>query len=414
MPRVQLTDKAVAKTAPAAAGKRRDVWDAIVPGMALRVTDTGVRSFVVMKRLPGAKTPVRRTLGTYPALSLAKARELARLALEDIAAGVDPKIRQAEARAAEDRARNDTFAWAYRKFDAAHICSKRSGTQDEMRRTLEKRCLPRWRNRALSSITRRDISDLLDDIATKAPVAANRAQTILGTFFRFCVGRGYIVGNPIAGMGRMANEGQGRDRKLTDDEIRAIWRACDEVPQPFGPFVRMLFLTAQRRNEIATMERAHIDWDRKTWTIPAHLTKANREHRVPLSDPAISMLTELKQTGGFYFTTNGKTPISGFSKWKAALDEKSNVADWTLHDIRRTVATRLEALGFSDAAIKAVLNHSPRTDKGVTARYARHDYIEEKKVALATWAQRLSLVLNPQPAEVIELRGSSETAMRLS
>jgi integrase len=233
---------------------------------------------------------------------------------------------------------------------------------------------------------------------------------------------------------------QERERVLADWELRVIWTAAGKVTAPYGDFVKLLALTAQRRDEVAAISRRaelhDLDAPSKAiWLLPAERTKAGREHMVPLSRAAIDIIAGIpapaddRPKGDFLLsTTNGVRPISGYSKFKAELDEmvaeqlaelnagrasegaeplklgdyfddrgvkRSRGERWTLHDLRRTASTAMQRLGVADAVRKVVLNHSRKADLGVTAVYSHHDYADEKRVALDRWATHLLGIVEP-------------------
>ena len=192
-------------------------------------------------------------------------------------------------------------------------------------------------------------------------------------------------------------------------------RRPNSVGWPFGPIVRLLILTGARRDEVAQMEWREVDLDRAVWTLPASRSKNRREHTIPLSDMAIDVLRSLPriERSGLVFTTNARTPVSGFSKAKPALDramaelageEASRIPGWVLHDLRRTVATNLQRLGVRLEVTEAVLNHVSGSRAGIVGVYQKHDYAAEKSAALEAWARRLdAIVSGAEASNVVEL-----------
>jgi integrase len=173
------------------------------------------------------------------------------------------------------------------------------------------------------------------------------------------------------------------------DEVRRVWRAADLLGYPWAGYVKMLFLTGQRRTEVASMRWSDLDLGAATWTLPADTTKSDRGHLVPLSSTAVTLLKATPALGPYVWTSDGETHVSGYAKAKSRLDSfikavGTEPPPWRLHDIRRTVATHLVRLGVSETIVGRVLNHAPQ---GVTARtYALHSYAPEKRAALDTWA----------------------------
>ncbi|MCZ6665155.1 MAG: integrase arm-type DNA-binding domain-containing protein, partial [Gammaproteobacteria bacterium] len=346
MPSQKLTAAGVERIRPPKTG-RKEYFDSVLPGFALRVTDKGRKSWCVMYRIDGRLR--RLTLGGYPALGLADARKGAREALLSVSRGTDP----VEAKAAQDRQENaeraNSFEAVAEEFLRRHGEKLRPRSLEEVARPVRKMLIPRWKNRLVTDISRRDIIDLMDDIMDAGtPVAANRTLAVVKTLFNWCIERGILDASPAAAVKRPAKEEE-RQRVLTDDEIAALWPVWEDQGYPFGGFHKILLVTAQRRGEVATMCWDDLDFDTKVWHIPGASTKTGRSHDVPLSPLAIEVLTYFPRFSGGVFvfsTTAGKRPISGFSKAKARADARSGVTGWGLHDLRRTAGTRMTQLSI--------------------------------------------------------------------
>ena len=191
-----------------------------------------------------------------------------------------------------------------------------------------------------------------------------------------------------------------------------MWRAAASAGYPFGPMVQLLMLTGCRRDEVRDAPWAEVDLKARQWSIPARRTKNGRDHLIPIVGQVAAILEKMPRIGGsrLLFTTTGETPISGLAKYKARL-EKSVARDlgneperWTLHDLRRTLATGLQRLGFPVEVCEAVLNHSGGTVSGVAAVYAKHDYRPEKEQALAAWARHVDGIVSGKPGKVVPMR----------
>jgi integrase len=218
----------------------------------------------------------------------------------------------------------------------------------------------------------------------------------------WAVERGIIENSPCEKMKAPAGE-RSRDRVLRDDEIRLAWRAFEKAGWPFGPLAQLLLLTGARRDEVAEMTWQEIDFAAKTWTIAKERTKNGVAHEIALSDTALRVLKNIPRIGdgrGLVFTTtNGRTPVSGFSRFKAQIDaamgaEAMAPEKWTLHDLRRTAASGMAGLGVAPHVVEAVLNHRSGTIKGVAAVYNRYSYSAEKRRALEAWARNIDAVIN--------------------
>ena len=283
---------------------------------------------------------------------------------------------------------------------------------------LRRYAVPQWGAKPLPSIVRKDVSTLLSRIAEKHPAAARQLHAFLHKLFRWAVGRGDLDASPMTDMPPPA-PATSRDRVLTDLELAALMAASHEVSR--GAVVRLLILTGQRRSEVLGMSFEELDMASATWTIPKERSKNGKAHIVPLNAPAVAELTALgagERRRGLVFTTTGKTPISGISKLKAALDkamlqelrkedEGASLVPWRLHDIRSTVATGLQRLGVRFEVTEAILNHVSGAKSGVAGVYQRHDWAAEKRQALEKWGRNVERIVNRSAgvtSNIIELR----------
>jgi integrase len=213
--------------------------------------------------------------------------------------------------------------------------------------------------------------------------------------FGFAVDTGLRPDNPFVDV-KNRDRQHARDRVLSMTELAAIWRAARQMAYPWGPFIKLILLTGDRRAEWA---RARWDWLSNDWsllTIPAAFYKTGKDQVVPISDAARVILALLPReiTGPHIFSTDGgATPISGFSKAKARLDALlaeqcgNPMAPWVIHDLRRSMATHMERLGIEPHVIEMCLGH---VLKGVEGTYRRYAYLPEKTVALQAWADELA------------------------
>jgi integrase len=290
---------------------------------------------------------------------------------------------------------------------------------------LNREVVTRWSGRRLSQITRANVHEMLDEIVDRgAPIAANRRFAALRKMCAWAVERGIIDHNPCDGVKAPAAEVQ-RDRVLSDSELRLAWQACERIGI-FGPLIRLLVLTGARLREVAGMQWSELDLSARTWALPAARTKNKRQHVVPLSDTAVEILARLPRVEGqrFVFSTTGRTPVSGFSKAKAEIDkavleiarreageEAAPIPRWTFHDVRRSVATNLQKLGVRLEVTEAVLNHVSGSRAGIVGIYQRHDWADEKRAALVSWARRLDeIVAGEAPTNVVELAAAREAS----
>jgi len=402
--------------------KRMEVADGLLPGLYFVLQPSGVRSWAVRYRHAGK--PRKLTLGPYPVLELGAARTRAREALQVVALGRDPASEKQDAlktaRLAEPGV--DTVAAIVATFLERHARAKtKANTADDTERRFRLHVLPKWGERRIQDITRRDVIALLDGIVDRGtPIAANRTLATISKFFNWALDRSIIETSPCIRVARPSEE-QSRDRILTDNELRLVWTAAARKGWPFGSLVQTLILTGQRRTEVGDMGWSELK-DRGLWTIPGSRTKNGAEHDVPLSLAAQDILSRAPRIAGsqFVFTTSGVRPISGYSQAKERLDAlmlliarqeagedgaAATVAPWCLHDMRRTAASGMARMGTPVHVIEAVLNHRSGAISGVAAIYNRHSYLPEKRHAVEAWASHV-MGLVGEPAA--EQRGRNE------
>jgi integrase len=389
MPRAKLTAISIERFKAPANG-RIEYFDQVLPGFALRITHKGAKSWVVFYRHGGRLR--RMTLGSYPALGLADARDHARQALQQAAKGNDPAAERAQRRSSTSQ----HVAGAVQLFIAKHASKNRTARETE--RIFNTYVLPKWRRRPLESITRRDVIHLLEDVEEHGPYMANRTLAAIRKFYSWAVERDMVGASPVSNVSALGRE-EKRDRVLDDVEIMAFWEGCDKLGWPFGPLFQMLLVTAQRRDEVARMRWQDVDLDAGTWIIPAEMTKSRREHSVPLSPLSLDILSNVPRMGGHVFSSNlrGDKPVSGFSKSKKRLDGLSGLDGWRLHDLRRTAASGMARLNVAPHVLGKVLNHAPASLQGVTAIYNRYAYEPQKREALEAWAEHIKAVLEQRP-----------------
>ena len=394
--------------------KRREVPDRRVTGLYLILQPSGAKSWALRYRAAGK--PTKLTLGPYPAIDLAAARKKAQEAIGDIASGGDPAAQKKASRAAARASHEANEDLVERVVDLFIERYAKRKTKDwrETAAMLNREVVGRWKGRRLSQITRAHVHQMLDEIVDRgAPIAANRRYAAFRKMCSWAVERGIIDRNPCDGVKAPAAE-TGRDRVLGDDELKAIWQACERIGV-FGPLVRLLALTGARLREVAGMEWSELDLGARTWTLPKERTKNKRAHVVPLSDAATQIIESLPriQDQRFLFSGTGRTPVSGFSKMKDKLDDgiqalRANdtkpLPEWVIHDLRRTVATNLQRLGVRLEVTEAVLNHVGGSRAGIVGIYQRHDWANEKRAALDAWARKLEAIVNGAAASnVVEL-----------
>ncbi len=360
-------------------------WDEALPGFGVRINPTG-KVWVVQYRAGGKSR--RETIGRVDAIPLDAARETARKTLARVQLGSDPHTEKAAAKA---RARI-TFEAVVERYLKHAQGRLKPRSFEEVERHLRKHWQP-LQALPLDKIGRALIAARLEEIAeTNGPIASNRARAALSSLFAWAVATGQAESNPVTGTIRVAGE-VSREHVIAGEELAAIWRACRD--DDHGRIVRLLLLTGQRRDEVGDMRWSELDLARGIWTIPRERTKNRLPHEVRLSDPALEILQNVprREEREFVFG-EGRGGFSGWSKSKARLDTRitkvgSLVRHWRLHDLRRTVATRLSELGTLPHVVEAVLNHISGHKAGVAGIYNRATYAKEKSEALEQWAKHV-------------------------
>ena len=398
-------------------GPKRDQHpDNLSPGLVLRVSELGVKTWAVIYRFGGAQG--RITLGDWPGLGVENAREEARRVRQWVADGFDPKTElkaEAGARRAEAAARDrhgKMFADLAERYIKRECARLANGHRYEA--AIRNKLIAAWGDVPVSELRRRHLTDLTDELLDAGtPAAANRVHEIALRIFTWALDRGDVELSPFAGKKPPAEKSR-RDRVLDEREIQLMWPIWGGLGYPFGPWAQLLLLLGQRRSELASLQWCEIDLDKATWIIPASKSKSRRAHLVPLPDMAMAILKGLPEfLGGdhVFTTTGGRRPVSGFSKAKARTDERiremlaktegpDDFDRWVWHDLRRTCSTGIAALHVPEVVRGLVLGHKPQ---GLGAIYNQHRYENEKRDALERWARRVTEITTPPPANVVQL-----------
>jgi len=402
MPTIAFTDRSLAALKPGAA--RIEYFDRSLPGFGLRVSPAGRKTFILFHRINGklqrmtVREPETDT-STYPLLTLARARELAREALQGSSVG-----QNIDATRKLQRAR--TFSALSTEYLEKHAKRKKRSWREDAR--VIRTELAAWKDLPVTSIRRADVRALLEAVVERgSPVTANRLLALVRKMLNIAIDLEWIDANPAGSMSKPAAE-QSRDRVLTTDEIRALWRWLDREPAADltdqakreqllnQDVLRLRLITAQRGGEVVDMRWADVDLEGGWWTIPAERAKNKMPHRVPLSPIAVSIIAARLATAGpkavyVFAGVRGKNHRHGL------LDGLS-VHDVRPHDFRRTAASLMAGGGIPRLTIAKILNHA---DSSVTAIYDRHGYDQEKRAALDWWSQKLSAIVNGTEARVL-------------
>src|SRR5262249_15485147 len=268
--------------------------------------------------------------------------------------------------------------------------------------------LPAWRGRAIGSIRKRDVIDLVESVAVSGRgYLANRTLGTLSKFFNWLVARDVLAFSPVTGVDRPHRE-IARERGLPDAELRTLWLACADGG-PFDQALKVILLTGARRNEVSQMQRSEIDDERRVWTLPSHRSKNGWEHEIPLASQAWDLIQARPRFAHcpYVFSADGKKPITGWDKAKTRISTKAGIpADtWRLHDLRRTAAVGMQRLNIQVPVIERALNHVSGVFRGIVGVYQTHDYADEVRIALQKWADRVEEIVGGEPGKVVALRG---------
>jgi integrase len=393
---------------------RIEVRDTKVLGLVARITPSGQVSWAARGRRPDGRE-ARVTLGTWPALSLAEARKRAQGARAAVADGADPAADKRQARTERQaRAELPTVADRLAEWQAANERRWSPRYAGEVARLCDRELLPTLGTRPLAEIDRAGWTTVLAAVSRRTPAQGASLYRVAASFLAHADAHGWIAEHslPRRGAAKIAPAVRSRDRVLTDDELRRVWAATATMRAGSRCFVRLLICTGCRADEAAGITMAELDPTLNRWRLPAHRAKNDRAHVMPLPPPlmaglvALTPAAERERFPGYRLLGRSRgAPLTGFSKLKTALDAASGVSGWRFHDLRRTVRTKLAALGVAPDIAERCLNHASAV--GTLAQvYDRHDYAAEIIGALARWQAALAVLVGEREAgaEVVLLR----------
>jgi integrase len=365
-----------------------DYFDERTTGLGLRISSAGRKSWFVMYRHAGRLR--RYTIGTYPSLGLADAKERAKELLNDAAKGNDPA---ADKQISREAPTFGEIAGQYIELYAKP--NKRSWKEDQ--RILDYDLLPKWKNVKAHEIKRRDVIVLLDKMVLRAPIQANRTLALIRKLFNWAISRDLVEANPCSAVKMPAKENQ-KDRVLTEEEIQIFWREIEgsSMSELTRLCLQLQLVTAQRKGEIVITEWVDMDLNTGWWTIPAKKAKNKLSHRVPLSPLAMQLLERVKALSGsskwLFPSTQTENAMLNTSIDHALRRNQSRfgIPTFTPHDLRRTAASHMTGLGISRLTVSKILNH---VESGITAVYDRHSYDQEKRDALNLWAEKIASII---------------------
>ena len=399
------------------------LWDDLRAGFGVKCTPAGKKVFLLQYRMAGRGSPTRRyTIGAYGPWTVDKAeREASRLLLL-IDQGTDPASDK------QERKRQSVdllFEKVVEEYLTRYVKPVTPKSYEFAESIFRLHITPTMKGKALPAITKAELLGMLNKLPVSGLALRRNVFSVVRAFFRWSKGENYISINPVADMNAPPAV-ESRDRVLSVDEIKLVWRGMSATPYPFGPWQRLLLILGQRRNETAGLDWAELNRLAREWIVPGRRTKNGQTHIVPLSDLAIETIDTIAGSDnwpkrGPVFSTRKDTSISGFSKAKRLLDDKIAdiiaedataagdephiMEDWRLHDLRRSAATHMQAQRIPSDWIEAVQNRlSGGSRKGSANVYQRYNYQDEKREALQRWGEYLRLVVSDSGSNVIPLK----------
>jgi integrase len=403
---MKLTERTVAALVRPAGKDDVVIWDDDLPGFGVRLRGDK-KTYLVQYRV-GAQQR-RESLGDIRKVKLEDARKAARQRFAKAQLGMDPAAERAHARAKAAAARLTLGAVAGRYLDA-----KRAGLRPSTFREAERYFTLHWQplsEHPIGQLKRADVAARLQElIKTRGPIAAARARENLSALFGWAMREGLCDANPVVATNDPAKGRSPRQRVLSMAELATIWKVCQDNDD-FGRIVRLLMLTGCRRSEIGGLKWREVDFDRDTMTIAAERAKNGRSLTLTLSPAALDILRAAPRREGWDNVFGRRD--RGFSTWSsstAALHQRIAAIEgkplphWTIHDVRRSVATNMAEIGVQPHIIEAILNHVSGHKRGVAGIYNRASYAREIAAALQLWAEHLMAVVEGRKSKIVPLR----------
>ena len=417
--RKRLTDKSIAALRRKSA--RYEVQDDRAPGLAVRVSERGTKSFIMIARFPGSHNPVRRTLGEYGAMTLERARDMTREWHALIKRSVDPAHEMARQRRDAARQRSSTFAAVVEDYLAAKAPDQRRAREAE--RLIRYDLLPVLGDRPIGDISAADVAGLIKTIRKRSQYGARNALIYTSSIFKWALSQHCypLIANPAAGLDRenLIGKLKSRARLLSEVELFAMWRAAERMPYPFGPLVRMLMLCGQRHADVAEATWDEFNFERREWIIPAARFKGDRDQLVPLTDQMVTELPRFSRGSYLFSTTGGEKPtlfanfysrrlaarmlrtLKALARHRGDDPAKVELPPFVMHDLRRAIRSTLPRLRVLTEISERVIGHAQPVLIGTYDKYA---YADEKRAALQRWADHIEgLVTGKAEDNVVRL-----------
>lgn len=380
---IKLTDRFLNSRKPPVAG-RAIYTDSTVPGLAFRVSAVSARNPEgrrdwFLRYRPRRQGQKGVALGTYPAVSLSKARQRAGEIVAGAKRGID--LVAIEEHEAEARTTAQARARPLSEIAAAYLDSVKLRLRSFRSVESRTRChiIPKLGHKPVGDVTRSDVVEFLDGLEREEGLQhqVNRCRETLRAIFAYAIERELVAVNPVVGVSKRKVEIP-RDRTLTTDELIAFWQAIEKLPELPRAYFRVALLTGARRNEVGGMPWSELDLDVGLWRLPADRNKSGRAFEIPLSRPVVETLRTLPRIGPMVFALDGKRPMT-LHRPIERVRQDAGLIDVRLHDLRRTLRTGLAELGVNFEVAERVLNHAMPSLQAV---YNRHNYLAEKRTAL--------------------------------
>ena len=375
------------------------LWDDDLKGFGAKIATSGSASYVLQYRMGGREAKTRRhTIGRHgspwtPATARAEAERLLLL----IGQGVDPVE-------ADKQRRREAVDLAFSNYaDRFGASCKGNGWKTLVQRSLRLHVKPVLRDKPLPTITRADVVSVFDRMPDEQQANRRNVFAVLRRLFKWAISRGDLHASPMEGM-ETPPAVKARERWLNDEELARVWIAAPQCHRCFGPIVRLLIATGQRREEVGRISWEELDRGERIWRLPGNRAKNGEPNRVPLNDLAVAELDAIAggdkwpKRGRVFATATGHI-FTAYSKGTAKLDKLVSedgydpVPHWRLHDLRRTLATGFQRLGVRFEVTEAILNHVGASRSGVAGIYQRHDWKDEKQAAMKAWNDHIVLAV---------------------
>jgi integrase len=381
----------------------RIYFDPELHGFGLRFRTGGKRTWVLQYKHHGMDK--RLSLGSLAEINAKTARNRAKDKLAEIWKGIDPQQAKREARAKAQMAAKLTLRAVIDSFLAAKQTQVRPRTFSELRRYL----LGDWKplhSYPIGVIARSQVAAVLEELEKHGPVSAARSRSALSTVFAWAMGRGHVDHNAVIGTFNPDTNAT-RERVLTDAELDQVWNAVGS--DDYSAIIKLLILTGARRTEVGGMMWQELNFENRTWTIPATRAKNSNTHVLHLPHACWQIIERIERRAGSNHLFGYSS--QGFRNWDVAkknLDQRSGVASWTHHDLRRTVATGMAELEIDPHIVEAVLNHVSGHKSGVAGIYNKAKYANPMRVALARWADHVASITSGEERKILQF--PAETA----